>query len=70
MTLKESLQWKNAGDCRLEIKGDANAASATLVELDLFGISSNASIVTKAYDAYSDYKFNSAKITLILTLQS
>lgn len=54
---------KKAGDCTLEIKGDANAASATLVELDLFGISSNASIVTKAYDAYSDYKYNSAVMT-------
>ena len=52
---RELTVEKNAGDCRLEIKGDANAASATLVELDLFGISSNASIVTKAYDAYSDY---------------
>lgn len=60
---RELTVEKNAGDCRLEIKGDANAASTTLVELDLFGISSNASIVTKAYDAYSDYKFNSAKIT-------
>ena len=48
---RELTVEKNAGDCRLEIKGDANAASATLVELDLFGISSNASIVTKAYDA-------------------
>ena len=39
---RELTVEKNAGDCRLEIKGDANAASATLVELDLFGISSNA----------------------------
>lgn len=54
---------KSVGDCSLEIKGDANAASATLVELDLFGIASNASIVSKAYDAYSDYKYNSAVIT-------
>ncbi len=54
---------RTVGDCTLTVEGDANAASVTMSELDLFGISSNASIVTKAYDSYSDHKFTKATIT-------
>jgi hypothetical protein len=54
---------RKSGDCTLTIEGDANAASVTMTELDLFGITSNASIVTKAYDSYSEHQFAKATIT-------
>ena len=54
---------RTVGDCTLTVEGDANAASVTMSELDLFGISANASIVTKAYDSYSEHKFTKATIT-------
>ncbi len=54
---------RTVGDCTLTVEGDANAASVTMTELDLFGISSNASIVTKAYDSYSEHKFTKATIS-------
>lgn len=54
------------GQVTLEITGDANVASATIEQLDIFGISSNTSIVSNAYDFYCDYDFKSAKVTFKL----
>lgn len=51
------------GQCSLKLTGDANVAGTSIETLDLLGITSNASIVSKAYDIYSDYDFKTAEIT-------
>ncbi len=51
------------GELTLTLTGNANIADTTIEELDLFGISSNSSIVSGAYDIYSDYDFDTAKAT-------
>lgn len=57
---------KKAGDAELTLTGNANIADTSIEELDLFGISSNTSIVSKAYDSYSNYEFNTAEIKFAL----
>ena len=54
---------RSIGECTLTVEGDANVASVTMSQLDLFGISANTSIVSTAYDAYSDHKFSKANIS-------
>ena len=55
---------KTDGDCTVTLTGNANIAGSTVEELDLFGISANASVVSKAYDFYTDYPFSSAEIKI------
>lgn len=55
---------KQYGDCTVTLNGNPNIAGATVEKLDIFGISSNPSVVSDAYDFYSDYKFDSADITI------
>lgn len=63
---RELTVKRENGQVTLEITGDANVASATIEQLDIFGISSNTSIVSNAYDFYCDYDFKSAKVTFKL----
>ncbi|WP_124098171.1 vWA domain-containing protein [Ruminococcus sp. Marseille-P6503] len=63
---RELTVKREKGQVTLEITGDANVASATIEQLDIFGISSNTSIVSNAYDFYCDYDFKSAKVTFKL----
>ncbi len=53
----------NEGQITVDMKGTANIADVSVTELNLFGISSNTSIVSKAYDIISDYKFDYASVT-------
>ncbi len=57
---------KELGQITLELTGDANIADATIEQLDLVGISSNSSIVSDAYDFYTDYSYQTAKVTFKL----
>lgn len=57
---------KQNGQLTLDLTGDANVADASIEEMDIFGISSNASIVSKAYDLYTNYSFKTAKVTFKL----
>ena len=57
---------KKAGEAELTLTGNANIADTSIEELDLFGISSNTSIVSKAYDSYSNYEFKTAQIKFAL----
>ncbi len=63
---RELTVKRENGQVTLEITGDANVASTTIEQLDIFGISSNTSIVSNAYDFYCDYDFKSAKVTFKL----
>lgn len=63
---RELTVKKEKGEVTLEVTGNANVGSTTIEELDIFGISSNTSIVSKAYDFYCDYEFKSAKATFRL----
>lgn len=55
---------KQYGECTVTLTGNPNIAGATVEKLDIFGISSNPSVVSDAYDFYSDYNFDSADITI------
>lgn len=55
---------KTDGDCVVTLTGNSNIAGASVEELDLMGISANASVVSKAYDFYTEYPFDSAEITI------
>lgn len=55
-TLKE-------GQLSMHVTGTANIANISMTELNLFGISSNSGIVSKAYDIMSDYKFETASLS-------
>ncbi len=57
---------KEEGQCKLTLTGNANVAGTTIEELDLFGITANQSVVSKAYDSYSDYDFQTAEISFTL----
>ena len=46
---------KHIEGCDLQLSGNPNIAGASLEKLDLFGISSNPSVVSGAYDYYSEY---------------
>lgn len=63
---RELTVKREKGQVTLEITGNANVASTTIEQLDIFGISSNTSIVSNAYDFYCDYDFKSAKVTFKL----
>ena len=53
-------------EATVEITGNPNVADITIEQLDLTSISSNSSIVTKAYDLYTDFSFD--KLTVSFTL--
>ncbi len=55
---------KQLDGCLLELSGSPNIAGASLEQLDLFGISSNPSVVSAAYDYYSDYPCLQATIRI------
>ena len=57
---------KECGEVTISLTGSANAANLTIEQLDIFGFSSNASVVSKAYDIYCDYDFSAAAITFKL----
>lgn len=63
---RELTVKKQKGQVTLEVTGNANVSNTTIEELDIFGITSNTSIVSKAYDFYCDYDFKSAKVTFKL----
>ncbi|MBO5449552.1 MAG: VWA domain-containing protein [Ruminococcus sp.] len=54
---------KSDGDCTVRLTGNANIADVTIEELDLFGIKSNPSVISGAYDTYCDYDFETAELT-------
>lgn len=54
---------KKQGELTLNVSGNANIADVSISELNLFNISSNTSIVSKAYDIISDGSFEKANIT-------
>ena len=55
---------KELPGCKLFIAGNPNIAGASLEELDLFGITANASVVSKAFDFYSEHPFMDAEIEI------
>lgn len=63
---RELTVKKQKGQVTLEVTGNANVSNTTIEELDIFGITANTSIVSKAYDFYCDYDFKSAKVTFKL----
>lgn len=63
---RELTVKREKGQVTLEVTGNANVASTTIEQLDIFGILSNTSIVSSAYDFYCDYDFTSAKVTFKL----
>ncbi|MBR6101805.1 MAG: VWA domain-containing protein [Ruminococcus sp.] len=54
------------GEVSVEITGSPNVADITIEKLDLTSISSNSSIVTKAYDIYTDFSYD--KLTATFTV--
>ncbi len=54
---------KKCGELTLTIKGNANCAEVTIEELDLVGITANASVLSKVYNIYSDNKFDKGTLT-------
>ncbi|MBQ8966169.1 VWA domain-containing protein [Ruminococcus sp.] len=55
---------KKLEGCELNLSGNPNIAGASLEKLDLFGISSNPSVVSGAYDYYSEYPCIEATIRI------
>ncbi len=53
---------KKEGQVTLSVTGNANIADVSIIEMNIFGISSNAGVVSKAYDFASSYKFDSASV--------
>ena len=64
--MRELTVKREKGQVTLEVTGNANVASTTIEQLDIFGILSNTSIVSSAYDFTCDYDFTSAKVTFKL----
>ena len=54
------------GEIELEITGCPNVADLTIEQLNLTSISSNSGILSKAYDIYTDFKFD--KLTVSFTV--
>lgn len=54
---------REQGDIKLTVTGTANIADVTIEEMDVFSITSNSSIVSPAYDIYTDHDFDSAELT-------
>ena len=54
------------GEVSVQITGAPNVADITIEKLELTSISSNSSIVTKAYDIYTDFSFE--KLTATFTV--
>ncbi|MCR5123432.1 MAG: VWA domain-containing protein [Ruminococcus sp.] len=61
---------KLEGQLELNVTGNANIADVSIIEMNLFGISSNAGVVSRAYDLASSYKFDSATITFRLDFRA
>ncbi|MCR5020699.1 VWA domain-containing protein [Ruminococcus sp.] len=55
---------KRLNGCKLHLSGNPNIAGASIEKLDLFGISSNPSVVSAAYDFYSEYPCMEATIKI------
>ena len=55
---------KTDGDCTITLTGNPNVAGSSVEKLDLFGITSNSSVVSDAYDFYTEYSFQSAEISI------
>ncbi len=55
---------KKLDGCLLELSGNPNIAGASLEKLDLFGIAANPSVVSSAYDYYSEYPCMQASIKI------
>lgn len=55
---------KKLDGCELELSGNPNIAGASLERLELFGINSNPSVVSGAYDYYSEYPCMQATIKI------
>ena len=60
---------KSEGQLTLNVTGNANIADVSIIEMNIFGISSNAGVVSKAYDIASSYKFDSASLTFTLDFE-
>lgn len=59
---------KTEGEIILNVTGDANIADVSIIEMNIFGISSNSGVISKAYDIASSYKFDSASVSFKLDL--
>ncbi|SEL05618.1 von Willebrand factor type A domain-containing protein [Ruminococcus albus] len=55
---------KELDGCKLHLSGNPNIAGASVEKLNLFGISSNPSVVSAAYDFYSEYPCLEATIKI------
>lgn len=55
---------KELDGCKLHLSGNPNIAGASIEKLDLFGITSNPSVVSGAYDYYSEYPCMEATIKI------
>ncbi|MCR5542426.1 MAG: VWA domain-containing protein [Ruminococcus sp.] len=55
---------KELDGCKLHLSGSPNIAGASIEKLDLFGISSNPSVVSAAYDFYSQFPCLEASIKI------
>ena len=55
---------KSLENCKLELSGNPNIAGASLEKLELFGIASNPSVVSEAFDFYSEYPAMQTTITI------
>lgn len=60
---------KTEGQVTLSVTGNANIADVSIIEMNIFGISSNSGVVSKAYDFVSSYKFDSASISFKLDFE-
>ena len=58
------LVEKSIDGCKLELSGNPNIAGASLEKLSLFGISANQSVVSEAFDYYSEYPCLEATIKI------
>ncbi len=61
---------KKNGELTLDLKGNANIVDVSVYEMNIFNISSNTGVVSKAYDLMSDYNFDSAKVTFKLNTKA
>jgi hypothetical protein len=60
---------KKCGELTLTIHGNANCAEVTIEELDLVGITANASVLSKVYNIYSDNKFEKGTLKFDVDLE-
>lgn len=59
---------KTEGQLTFNVSGNANIADVSIIEMNIFGISSNSGLVSKAYDIVSDHDFASAEVSFKLDI--